>query len=1325
MRNEFFVSLRANAIQPFIGLITTLFFIFFACQTATAQLSGVVFRDYDGDGTRDNSTTQLDHGIGGITVKAYDANDPVATPTATTTTAANGTYSMSVPAGSYRVEFSWTLTWLEPGHAGGTTVQMVTAPSSTVNCAVGNPADFNQGNVQLVTTQYMRGDLATIAGNPGIISLFNSDGQSSGTAADATVTDYPVAVDGADIGSTWGLAWDKKRNRIYTSAAVKTQAAMGPNGIGAIYVIDNSANTNTPGTSNQVTSASLWLNLEAPAINKQLGVDPYSVEPYTDAFNDEAFKSVGKHGFGDLEISEDNNTLYAVNLFNRSVLVMPIAANGAAPTSGAAITEVTIPSPASCTDIVRPFALRYRDGKLYVGAICTMEGAIANQNTRNTTVNNARAGLKAYVFEFNPTTNTFVSTPVVEFDLDYERTWGDQELPAAWHPWFDRFCSTMFFGLNGSDRFTFPQPILSDIEFDGCDMVLGFTDRMGNQFGNGSAPQNRLANGSTSSGWSGTNVRAIPCGEMVIAGLNASGTWTVEGDGSVTSVCGNRTAPNGDPQNLRSTLPSPYDGHTGSGPGGSEFFWGDYYSMSHNEVTVGALAVLPGRREVVTTAFDPLQHVSSQFSIGGLMWMNTSNGDYSRGVKLYDGNGLFFGKGAGYGDVEFLLGNASLEVGNVVWTDTDADGVQDPGEPGITGVTVTLWRETAPGVFTSVATTNTGTGGRYGFSRLASGSAPGVAYNVSQLVENETYQIRLLTTQASVSALSLTVANSAASGGITTNDNILDLRDSDASLSGTNAVIQFTTGAWGANNHTLDFGFINCTVPTLSTAVTNVGCNGASTGGINLTVTGGMSPFTYDWSNDGAETPDNDAEDLTSVAAGTYTVTVTTNDGCVATTSATITQPAVLSLTVTPTSATQCTPPNGSINLTVVGGTLPYTYDWSNDGAETPDNDLQDLTGIAGGTYTVTVTDNAGCVATISATITSPGAPTLTGGSVCVGSTITLTGSGTPNGSTPYSSSNPGVATVTSGGVVTGISAGTTTITYTNNSGCQATATVTVTALPAATFTQTAPTCTGTTANNNGRIAFATATNVTHFGISTAGAATYDGPAYPATAFTAVGQNVSTNIPNTGGTYIVRVFNGSASCFSDVTVSVAAVSCAITCIPPVISVIPGTVCVGTSIDLNSLVTGNSPAGTLSFHATLANANAGTNPLVNTVVSPLANATYYVRSTINATCYSVGTLSVTVSTPPTLTVNNGQVCAGGSINLATLVTSGGGGTLSYFTTLANAQNNTNALASSVVAPASATNYFIRSTNAAGCYTIQNVVVSLAAANCGAMQVSGPN
>ena len=181
----------------------------------------------------------------------------------------------------------------------------------------------------------------------------------------------------------------------------------------------------------------------------------------------------------------------------------------------------------------------------------------------------------------------------------------------------------------------------------------------------------------------------------------------------------------------------------------------------------------------------------------------------------------------------------------------------------------------------------------------------------------------------------------------------------------------------------------------------------------------------------------------------------------------------------------------------------------------------------------------------------------------------------------------------------------------------------------------------------------------------------------------------------------------------------------VVCLEPTLTTNNATICYGTLLDLTTLVTGNTPAGTLTYHLTAADANTGANALKNTVIAGQNSATYYVRSVVVPGCFSTASMQVTVSNPPVLTVVNSAICVGGSINLATLVTSGGGGTLSYFSSLADAQNNVNALVSPVVTPASATNYFIRSTNAAGCYTIQNVVVSQIAANCGAIQLTGPN
>jgi uncharacterized repeat protein (TIGR01451 family) len=154
--------------------------------------------------------------------------------------------------------------------------------------------------------------------------------------------------------------------------------------------------------------------------------------------------------------------------------------------------------------------------------------------------------------------------------------------------------------------------------------------------------------------------------------------------------------------------------------------------------------------------------------------------------------------------------------------------------------------------------------------------------------------------------------------------------------------------------------------PTLSTSVTNVNCNGANNGSINLTVTGGNPPFTYLWSN-GAT-----SEDISGLAPGTYTVTVTNTGGGSATTSATITQPAVLNASVAKTNATCFGQSNGTITVSSPsGGSGSYQYrldagTWQSSGS---------FTGLAAGTYSVQIRDanNTTCVVVLgNQTITQP-----------------------------------------------------------------------------------------------------------------------------------------------------------------------------------------------------------------------------------------------------------------------------------------------------------------------------------------------------------------
>ncbi len=440
----------------------------------------------------------------------------------------------------------------------------------------------------------------------------------------------------------------------------------------------------------------------------------------------------------------------------------------------------------------------------------------------------------------------------------------------------------------------------------------------------------------------------------------------------------------------------------------------------------------------------------------------------------------------------------------------------------------------------------------------------------------------------------------------------------------------------------------------MNTSSTPTLCSGSSDGLAEVFVIGGVEPYLYTWSS-GSTTID-----ASNLIAGTYTVTVTDNNGCTAASQVIVDEPDSISVQSQIINISCFGFTDGEIELNTNGGTAPFTYAWS-----TPSLSGHDNNSLVAGTYSVVISDANGCTLVQSYTITEPDSISLSSSAtptLCFGSsngTAIVNASG-GTGPFTYSWSN-GSSTATANSLTAGIY----TVTVTDSNGCSSSTIETITSPDqlAASLISTPATC-------NGYADGSAILNVA-------------GGTLPYTYLWNNGATTGSLNGAPGGTYSVTVTD-----FNNCNISASVIIQQ----PTVITVnVSGAaiICIGQS----TLISATAQGGNGGFQYLWNNGVTTSSQSVN----PVNTNTYTVTITDSLGCQANGA-SVTVSVNPPLALSISPpdtICEGESVSISAIASGGDGGPYSYSwsgSTTVGSQIN--------VTPTATTNYIVTVSDGCG-------------------------
>jgi len=770
---------RAIWIAAVLALVTTLVTPLVGAGTASSApgdspITGAVHVDYDQDGNIDSGEDNpADYPPNGVTVTAYDsAGGSVVCVGPTATSVGYECDVATIGDGPFRVEFVMDPADIAAGYGDtlvtsgdyGPAVQVVPA-GGTTNYALVPPSacDLTDGG-ELWTTCFVNGDRDSGGLTDTIVELTYDNNGAPAKIADKAVT-----------GSVWGLAYDEYDDVLYSSAFLKRHVDLGPEGLDGLY-------WSTDGGANW-QSTSLGAEYGADPTRDLDGVLPGGVG--SASYDEEAFGRIAQTGIGDIDVTPSGNKLVVSNLETNSIQVYDV-------TSGAPVLDQIYPIPPKCgATNMQIFAVNAtEEDEVLVGVNCTDLTSVSvvrlNLNNGNT--------VTPYFALLGDMERSCAGSEIVGITADT----CDAPTPNGavlsggdWQTWSDDYGD---FGVRSDSRTITDvvrhQPVLSDIEVtaDGG-LVLGIMDRGSHQIGNRNCVPDAAQPCDPTI--PDSLIKTIQNGDILRvcnAGTLDAPVYVGEGGAGcasnfVTDVAAQAPgAAPAIPENNGLWRSSPLDA-------AGEFFEDSSFTagggVPHGENSSGGLYIREYTDEVVQSSMNPEAGILGS---GGLQWLSTVNGAPTDGETLYtfgaDPTAGSFAKAGGIGDVEgcYLV----LQIGDYVWFDANNDGIQDPAEPALGGVTVTLLDAAGQ----PVAVTTTDVNGYYNF-----GPEAGVEANTTYELQFDVLGAGKTITGLPAGITPADLVESPANAGDS------DLRDNDM----VNGSITVTTGT--ESDHTLDAAY--------------------------------------------------------------------------------------------------------------------------------------------------------------------------------------------------------------------------------------------------------------------------------------------------------------------------------------------------------------------------------------------------------------------------------------------------------------------------------------------------------------------------------------